>query len=314
MGCSEVAMSQAENPRAVRIAFIKLHISILLAGFTGVLGKLITISEGMLVWYRVLFTLFLFLLILGFMGKLHRVPWRDFLRIGMVGVVLCLHWVLFYGSIKASNVSIGVVCFALLSFFTALLEPFMLHRKFSLREISLSMLPLLGILLIFSLDTRYQLGIAMGVCSTFLAAIFTILNKKVSSSYPSEIILFYEMVGGFCVLSLLLPLYIYALDITYVLPTINDFIGLLLLAFFCTIGLYLLLIQAVEYISAFTVNLSYNLEPVYSILIAIFFLHEGRDLNFSFYIGLFLISISVVLQNISTLRAARSAAILKGRK
>ena len=101
-------------------AFIKLHLSILLAGGTGIFGKLISLSEFMLVWYRMLFAAILFLLVLKVSGSLRRVTRHDVVKIGAVGILLALHWVFFYGSIKMSNVSIGVVCLSLMSFFTAL--------------------------------------------------------------------------------------------------------------------------------------------------------------------------------------------------
>lgn len=296
----------AGNAATMRQAFFRLHLSIFLAGFTGVLGKVITISEGMLVWYRQALTLALLWGILWVCGKLHRLPRRDILRIGGAGVLLCLHWLFFYGSIKASNVSIGVVCFALVGLFTALLEPLFAHRRLSAREVGFSLLTLLGIGLIFSFDTRYRWGIGLGVVSSLMAALFTIANKHVSSTHAAGMVLLYEMAGGLLFLSCLLPAYIHWWDITYLAPTPHDAIGLLLLSLFCTVGMFMLLIQALRHISAFTVNLSYNLEPVYSIVIAILFLDEGRELNAAFYAGLSVIVLSVALQSYVVWRQQRS--------
>src|SRR5574344_1427435 len=123
----------------MREAYIKLHLSILIAGFTGVFGKLITLSEGMLVWYRMLITSVLFYLFLKLTHRLYAVATRDMIRIGAVGFLLSLHWIAFYGSIKASNVSIGVVCFSLTGFFTSLFEPLIERRRFSLKEVLFSL-------------------------------------------------------------------------------------------------------------------------------------------------------------------------------
>lgn len=291
---------------ALRRAFIKLHLSIVLAGFTGVLGKLITINEGPLVWYRVGITLVLFWGILAVRRAVPRVSWRDFLRIAGAGVLLCLHWIFFYGSIKASNISIGVVCFALVGFFTALLEPLIMRRRLSAREVFFSVLTVFGILLIFSFDTRYRYGILLGVISSLMAALFTIANKKVGAAHSASTMLLYEMLGGLIFMSAILPFYIYAFDIKYLIPTPEDWLGLFLLAFFCTVVMCFLQIQALQYISAFTVNLSYNLEPVYSIAIAILFLHEGRELNAAFYAGLAVIMLSVGLQSWVVMRERHS--------
>lgn len=280
----------------MRDTFLKLHTSIILAGFTGIFGKLISLNEGLLVWYRVLLTSVLLLLFLGITGKLERISLRDFGRIGKVGAILALHWIFFYGSIKASNVSIGVICFSLVGFFTAILEPLILRRRFSGRELVYSLITLLGVMLVFSLDTRYRTGITLGIVSAALASLFTITTKQIGNNYAPRTILVYEMLGGLLLISAILPFYLNVFPVASILPTGLDIIWLLLFVVFCTIGLQLLQIAVLKKISAFTVNLSYNLEPIYSIILAMLFFGEAKDLNFSFYIGVFLIVLSVLLQ------------------
>lgn len=233
--------------------------------------------------------------------KLHRVPWHDMKRIASVGLLLAAHWLFFYGSIKASNVSIGVVCLSLMSFFTALFEPLINRHRVSWREMLFSLLGVLGIFLIFNFDTRYRAGIGMGVVSSALASLFTICNKKVSAGYPASTMLLYEMGGGFLGLTCILPVYLYFFPVASILPAMNDWIYLLLFASVCTVWLYILQIQVLKQISAFTFNLTYNLEPIYSIIGAMILFGEARDLNFSFYIGLGLIFMSVVLQSLNVL-------------
>ena len=277
-------------------AFIKLHLSIILAGFTGIFGKLITLNEGLLVWYRMLITSLLLFILLKIWKKFRLLPLQDMIRIGGVGFLLAMHWVFFYASIKASNISIGVICFSLVGFFTAILEPFINHRRFSVTELILSLITLSGIILIFNLDMRYQSGIILGVISSALAALFTIMNKRVGADYTSSTMLFYEMVGGFICLSVILPVYLYNFQVDILVPSTQNIIYLMVFSVFCTILLYILQIQALKSISAFTVNLSYNLEPVYSIVLAMAFFGEAKELNYSFYLGLTLIVLSTVLQ------------------
>jgi len=229
------------------------------------------------------------------------------IKIGGVGLLLALHWVFFYGSIKASNVSIGVVCFSLTGFFTAIFEPLINRHRISVKELFLSLIAVAGILLIFQLDVRYRTGISLGIVSSALAALFIITNKKIGVRHTSSTMLLYEMVGGFAAISCLLPLYLYFFPTDYVIPHQSDIIYLLLLSVFCTIGLYLLQIEALRKISAFTVNLSYNLEPIYSILLAMLIFHEAKELNWSFYAGLGLIILSVLLQSLSVRREHKKA-------
>lgn len=268
----------------------------MLAGFTGILGKLISLSEGVLVWYRMFLTSLILLLILWIGKKLRKVSFRDFLKMAGVGLLLALHWLFFFGSIKASNVSIGVVCFSVTGFFSAIFEPLFGRRKISFRELLYSVVAVLGILLIFQFDMRYRYGIMLGVVSSALAALYTISNKKVGSLAPSSSILLYEMIGGVTFLSCLLPFYLYFSPQEYLIPNAPDFIYLLLFAIFCTICMNILQIQALKSISAFTMNLSYNLEPVYSIILAMIIFGEAKDLNLAFYAGLLLIVFSVFLQ------------------
>lgn len=282
-------------------AFIKLHLSVLIAGGTGIFGRLISLNEGLLVWYRMLLATLIFYVVLIMLKKLHRVPWHDMKRIASVGLLLAAHWLFFYGSIKASNVSIGVVCLSLMSFFTALFEPLINRHRVSWREMLFSLLGVLGIFLIFNFDTRYRAGIGMGVVSSALASLFTICNKKVSAGYPASTMLLYEMGGGFLGLTCILPVYLYFFPVASILPAMNDWIYLLLFASVCMVWLYILQIQVLKQISAFTFNLTYNLEPIYSIIGAMILFGEARDLNFSFYIGLGLIFMSVVLQSLNVL-------------
>lgn len=277
-------------------AFIKLHLSIVLAGFTGLFGKLILLNEGLLVWYRMMFAAIMLYLILKLSNKLLAIPAKEQLKIAGTGFILGLHWVFFYGSIKMANVSVGVVCFSLVGFFTALLEPLIIRRRFRVKELMFSLITVAGIVLIFQFDMRYRAGIIVGIISSALAALFTITNKKVGASHPSRMMLLYEMAGGFLGLTCLLPLYLHYFPVDTILPDMKDFLYLLLLALVCTIGLYLLQIQVLKTVSAFTVNLSYNLEPIYSIILAMLFFGEAKELNTAFYIGLALIILSVLLQ------------------
>ena len=149
-------------------AFIQLHLSVLLAGFTGLFGKLITLNETSLVWYRLFFTTVILIIFTGF----PKVSWRKFLQIAGCGTLLGLHWMLFYASIKASNVSIGVVCFASVGFFTSIFEPLIFKKKFSFAEMLLALITIAGLVCIFSFDSRYRLGIVLGVISAAVCSLY----------------------------------------------------------------------------------------------------------------------------------------------
>lgn len=288
-------------------AFLQLHLSVFLAGFTGILGKLISLNEGLLVWYRLLITSVTLYILFRIQGTFKKLPWKDILPIGGTGVIVALHWLFFYGSIKYSNVSIGVICFSLTSLFTAIFDPLINRRRFDVAEMLLSMLTLLGILLIFHFDTQYRTGIILGIISAMFAALFTVFNKRLIKRFDTYTITFYELSTGFIVLSIAMPLYLYLFPVPSLLPSSIDIIYLLVLAWFCTVLMYLLSMNALKKISPFTVNLCFNLEPVYSIVMAFVLFHENKFLNNAFYAGLGCIILSVGLQ---MLRVARGKTAL----
>ncbi|WP_286734755.1 MULTISPECIES: DMT family transporter [Sphingobacterium] len=283
-------------------SYLVLHTAVLLAGFTGVFGKLITLNQIPLVWFRVLLsTIILFLVLKLF--KIERLKsTKDAFKIAKVGVLITIHWIFFYGSIKFSNISIGVVCYCLTSFFTAVLEPIINKKRFSAVQLMLSMLTLIGISLIFHFDSSYQLGIILGVISTIFAALYTIYNERLVKQYDSKLLNFYQMLSGTIVLGFGLPIFYYLFPTERFIPSFSDGVYLILLALFCTVGLYVLFAESLKKLSAFTVNLSFNLEPIYSIIIAFLFFNEGKQVNASFYVGLALVLVSVLLQTMRSIR------------
>ena len=292
-------------PSDTNKGFLLLHLSVFIAGFTGVLGRLIELDSAVLVWHRMAWAAVLMALFLLFRKDLKHYKIQDIYQMGGVGVLLCLHWVFFYASIKASNVSIGVVCFSLVGFFTALFEPIINKHKFSISEFLFSILTVCGVYLIFHFDTRYRLGIVFGIISSALYALFAIANQHVGKRYEAKNMLFWEMIGGIVVLNAILPIYNYFIPVEKLMPTGLDYPYMAFMVVVCTIGLCLLQIIVLQKIDAFTVNLTYNLEPVYSIILAMLIFNEYQELNFSFILGIALIIISVVLQTWSKLKLMR---------
>ena len=279
-------------------AFIQLHVAVLLAGLTGVLGRLISLNEGLLVWYRLLLTAPSLWLLAWLRKQAVRIDRRDMWRIFGIGGIAALHWVAFYGSIKYSNVSVGLLCFSAIGFFTALIEPLIMRHRIDVVELLLGLLVIVGIFFIFQVDPHFKTGILVGLVSALLGSLFPVLNKRILKRVSSENVTLYELTGGFLVLSLLMPLYLFLFPASSLLPGWQDWIWLLVLAWACTVLAFNLSMSALRHISAFTVNLSYNLEPVYGILLAFMLFREDKYLNKGFYIGFCLILLSIVLQTV----------------
>jgi drug/metabolite transporter (DMT)-like permease len=287
-------------------AFLQLHAAIFLAGFTGILGRLIELNEVLLVWYRMMFAAFALLLITIITKKIIKLHFSEMLRLIGIGGIVALHWVFFYGSIKYSNVSVSLVCFSAIGFFSALLDPLLSKRKFEWIELLLGLMVIIGIYLMFHFDPHFRTGILFGMISSLLAAIFPILNKKMMDKHQPETITFYEMSGGFFLLTLLLPFYLAFFPTQYLFPSTSDLIWLLVLSLFCTVLAFNLSVRSLTKISPFTVNLSFNLEPVYGIALAFIYFKEYEEVGIPFYIGIAIIFLTVVLQTLRVYKQANT--------
>ena len=286
-------------------AFLQLHLSIFLAGFTGVLGLLIKLNEGLLVWYRLLITSLTMWILFSLTKKLKRIPVNDMMKLTGLGFVAALHWIAFYGSIKYANVSVALVCFSSVGFFTALLEPVLLKTRIKWIDVFLGLVVIAGIYLIFHFDPRYKIGIILGVICALLMAFVIIYIRQFVQRINPETLLTYQMSGGFLALTAIMPIYLYYFPTEKLLPNMGDFGWLLVLAWLCSVWAFQLSASALKKLSAFTVNLSFNLEPVYGIILAFVFFGENKNLNQWFYIGFALIAAALAIHVLLILKEER---------
>ena len=277
-------------------AFIQLHIAVFLAGFTGVLGRLITLNEALIVWYRLFITCLVIWILLLFRKRGSTVTQKQILQAGGVGFILALHWVTFYAGIKISTVSTTLVCLSAMGFFTAILEPFMLRKPFDIVEILLGLLVIAGISIVFHFDPHYKAGIIISLFSAFLASIFPVLNRRILQNMNAATASRWQLSGGFLFITCILPAYLYFLPPQRLWPSLNDWLWLLVLAVLCTAIAFELFMKALQKIPAFTVNLTYNLEPIYGIAMAFIIYREDKDVGPGFYYGFSLILSAVILQ------------------
>ena len=277
-------------------ALIKLHIAVFLWGFTGVLGRLITLNEALLVWYRILITVVSLYFLMLWRKELQLVSRKQLWQLFGIGGIVALHWLFFYGSIKYSNVSIALTCLSAAGLFTAILEPLMTSKKIVAMEIVLGLIGIAGIYLIFHFDPEYKTGIILGLICTLLTCLFSIMNKKQVGQIPPKTLMLYELSGGLLLLTLLMPLYLYLFPTEQLVPSKSDTLWLFILSWACTLLAMDLSLQALQKISAFTQNLTMNLEPVYGIILAFVVYKENEHLSDGFYLGFALILIAVVLQ------------------
>ena len=264
-------------------------------GFTGILGKLIALDAFIIVWHRVLIAFIALGLFLLFTKKSIRISnWQSGLKLIGVGIIVTLHWITFYKSIQLSTASLGILCLSTTTLHVTWLEPFVMKRPFQVSEFLLGFIVIFGIYFVSSdFQPHEYAALGYGLISALCAALFSVFNAKLAQEIPTPTITLYEMGTGFIFLSIIL-LFQGRLTSDLFIMTTSDFLWLLFLGILCTSFAFLITIEIVKVLGAFTVSLSINLEPIYTILLAIFILQEHTLLNNRFYIGATLIILVVI--------------------
>jgi len=260
-----------------------LHLTVLIWGFTGVLGELISISALHLVWYRVLIAAFSLFVYFTVKGKSIHVTREKLVQLLLVGGVVGLHWVLFFHAIKISTVSVTLVTLSSVTLFTAILEPLVNKKRISKADVAIGLVIIFGIYLIFKFEFQYVWGIIFGLSCALCASIFSICNAQMVKQSSPTIITFYEMLGAFLWISLFMLLSGQFNENLWL--DSRDALYLLLLGVVCTAVAYVLGVAVMKELSAFTVALTTNMEPVYGIILALLLLGQKETMSLGFYFG-----------------------------
>ena len=288
-------------------ARLQIHFCVFLWGFTAILGKLITLAALPLVWWRMLLVSGTLLLVPRVWRALRVVPLRLALAYAGIGVIVSLHWLTFYGAIKLANASVAATCIAVAPLFLVFLEPLLARRRFELRELLLALIVVPGVALVVDgVPAGMRLGVAVGVLSALLVATFSALNKRLVAHADPLAVTALELGAGAAFLTMLAPLLPHS-GSAWPLPDAHDALLLLILAYACTLLPFALSLHALRQVSAFSMQLITNLEPVYAIILAIVLLHEQRVLDARFYLGVMVILGAVFLHPLLSRRRRHEA-------
>jgi drug/metabolite transporter (DMT)-like permease len=276
--------------------YFELHFIVILLGFTAILGKLITISAVEVVFYRTfLASLGLFVALILLKKNIRITKIETFKMLG-TGFIVALHWFLFFYSARISNVSISLVGLSTATFWVAILQPLVDKTKVSFLEIALGLVVIIGLYLIFNTALNHWWALFLSILTAFLQAAFSIINSKFTKRHHSLIITFYEMAGA-CIFSAFFIAIYWVIEPSAMpinmLPNLSNFFWLIILAIICTVYAYSGLVRLLQKISAFSINLVVNLEPVYGIILAYFIFGEKEKMSFGFYAGVTIICIAV---------------------
>lgn len=277
--------------------YLHLHFIVFIWGFTAVLGKLITVEALPLVWYRMGIASLLILVFIGIRKYSLVVTNRNLVILTIAGAALALHWVTFFLAIKVANVSIALAMMSTGAFFTALLEPILYKRKIIWYELVFGLVVVLGLVLIFNVESKYAYGMAIALLSAFMGVVFTLLNGKLVATQKSTIISFYELAIGAILISVYLGVQGgYTADLFRL--SLNDWFFIGILASICTAYAFIGGVHVMKYITPYTVVLTVNLEPVYGIILAFFILGEAEKMNPMFYLGALIILATVIANGV----------------
>jgi drug/metabolite transporter (DMT)-like permease len=278
--------------------YLHLHFLVIIAGFTAVLGELITLEAIPLVWYRMTIGAILMIIYIKFKNTPLRVPFKVLVKLAIAGVIIALHWITFFAAIKVSNISITLAMFSTGAFFASLIEPLFFKRKIIAYEILFGLIVIVGVVLITQTELNYIFGIFLGISSALFSTVFAVMNGKFVKDYPPSIISFYEFVSGVIFMSIFLAFDRDGFNVAYFQLSFSDWVYLFILASVCTAYAFISSVHIMKYISPYTVVLTYNLEPIYGIVLALLIFPESETMRPQFYVGACLIICTVLFNAI----------------
>lgn len=272
-----------------------LHFLVLIAGFTAILGELISIGSIDLVWYRMSIAAVLMYIFIRLTRKKIKVKRRTLMGFTVAGVIIALHWVTFFESINQANISIALSMFSSGAFFASFIEPVFFKRRIKPYEMVFGVLVIAGVIMITQSELRYINGILLGLASALFSTLFAVINGRFIKNHKASVISFYEFMSGVLFLSVFVLIKdSYKTSAFFELST-ADWWYIFILASVCTAYAFIAAVDVMRYLSPYTVILSYNLEPVYGILLAVFLFPEKEKMSSNFYIGALIILSVVVL-------------------
>ncbi len=299
--------------RSHNASLLWMHLVVLIYGFTAILGKLIEMPAIQVVWYRMAFAAMGLLAYLIFRKKpMVKIPTKQVIILLGIGLVVAAHWIAFFGAIKISNISVTLGIISSGALFASVLEPLFFRKRVDWLEVYIGIFIILGLYIIFSYELEYLTGIIVAIVATILATVFTILNKKYTTRYPPTLISFYEMLGGFIGITAYL-LFSGSFSIEFIRPTTMDFVYLLILGLICTAFAFAVSVDVMKELSAYTVILSINMEPIYGIILAFVIFGESEHMTGGFYVGTAMILASVFLYPLLKKRRVRKVDRALGR-
>ncbi len=278
--------------------YLHLHLLVFIAGFTAILGELISIDAIPLVWFRMLIAGILMFIYIKVRKVNVRIDLKTGIKFSLAGIIIALHWITFFEAINQSNISITLAMFSTGAFFASLIEPLFFKRKIIWYEIVFGILVVLGVWLIVQTEIKFINGIVLGILSALFSTLFAVINGKFVERYRATVISFYEFISGVFFISLFIAIFGGGFNTEFFVLSGSDRNYLIILGSICTAYAFIAAVHIMKHISPYTVVLSYNLEPIYGIILAIILFPEKEKMSGMFYFGAAIIISTVILNGI----------------
>ena len=278
--------------------YLPLHLLVFIAGFTAILGELISIGSTALVWYRMLIAGVLMFLYIKIIKLKIQVSAKTKLKFFGAGIIIALHWITFFEAINQSNISITLAMFSTGAFFASFIEPLIYKRKIIWYEILFGMIVILGVFLITQSEIKYLNGILLGISSALFSTLFAVINGKFIAEHRATVISFYEFISGVVFLSLFILIFQDGFSKDFFVLSTSDWLYIIILASVCTAYAFIGSVDVMRHLSPYTVILTYNLEPLYGIALALLLFPESETMSTQFYYGAFLVLATVIADGI----------------
>jgi len=272
--------------------WLKLHLVVVAWGFTAILGKLISLSAVELTVWRTA------LAAAGLAGivacRRVRPGWNPGAVMAFLGTgaLIGAHWILFFLSARLGSASMTLAAMPTVMIWCSLIEPWVDGtRRWRSGELLVGVVMAGAVWLIYRFEISQWLGFTVGLASALLAAVFAVWNKGLVSKHDPVIMCGFQMLGACAVCVAALPWS----GGGWSWPSATDWLWLLVLSLVCTVWAYVAYLQVLRKLSVFSVNVVYNLEPVYGILLAALVFGQTERMSAGFYAGAGIIVAGVML-------------------
>jgi len=278
--------------------YLHLHFLVFIAGFTATLGELITVKAVPLVWFRMLIAGILMFGYINIRKINFAISLKTFLKFVVAGIVIAMHWITFFEAIKQSNISITLAMFSTGAFFASFIEPLFFKRRIILYEIVFGILVIIGVWLIVQAELKYINGIILGLISALFSTLFAVINGKLVERHSASVISFYEFLSGVLFITIFIAIFGSGFSTDFFKLNDSDWKYLIILGSICTAYAFIASVYIMKQITPYTVVLTYNMEPIYGITLAILLFPMQEKMSSGFYIGALIIFSTVILNGI----------------